>query len=177
MQRCICTLIQFLENAGSSLVAQMVKSLLAMWAAWVPSLGWSTGEGNGNPLHYSCLENPMDGEAWWATVHGVAKSRTRLSGLSKLWWAEQSWERSLCKTPYNIIQGLDWWFYPKILIWLQVSGYLNINHVCKRQEGFMLKPYLAIIVSLLALTKSHSIRSWATLLWHQRNGQRACCVS
>ena len=35
--------------------------------------------GNGNPLQYSCLENPMDKGAWWATVHGVAKSRTRLS--------------------------------------------------------------------------------------------------
>jgi len=37
------------------------------------------GKGNGNPLQYSCLENPMDGGAWWAAVHGVAKSRTRLS--------------------------------------------------------------------------------------------------
>ena len=37
------------------------------------------GEGNGNPLEYSCLENPMDGGAWWAAVHGVAKSRTGLS--------------------------------------------------------------------------------------------------
>ena len=37
------------------------------------------GEGNGNPLQYSCLENPMDGGAWWAEVHGVAKSRERLS--------------------------------------------------------------------------------------------------
>ena len=36
--------------------------------------GRSPGEGNGNPLQYSCLENPMDEEAWWATVHGVAKS-------------------------------------------------------------------------------------------------------
>ena len=35
-------------------------------------------EGNGTPLQYSCLENPMDGGAWWATVHGVPKSRTRL---------------------------------------------------------------------------------------------------
>ena len=34
------------------------------------------GEGNGNPLQYSCLENPMDAGAWWAAVHGVAKSRT-----------------------------------------------------------------------------------------------------
>ena len=38
------------------------------------------GEGSGNPLQYSCLENPMDGEAWWAAVHGVARSR--LSGFT-----------------------------------------------------------------------------------------------
>ena len=40
------------------------------------------GEGNGNPLQYSCLENPMDGGAWWAAVHGVARSRTRLSNFT-----------------------------------------------------------------------------------------------
>ena len=40
------------------------------------------GEGNGNPLQYSCLENSMDRGAWWATVHGVAKSRTRLSDFT-----------------------------------------------------------------------------------------------
>ena len=37
---------------------------------------WSTGGGNGKPLQYSCLKNPMDRGAWWAAVHGVAKSRT-----------------------------------------------------------------------------------------------------
>ena len=41
---------------------------------------WFLGEGNGTPLQYSCLENPMDGGAWWAAVHGVAKNRTWLSG-------------------------------------------------------------------------------------------------
>ena len=40
------------------------------------------GEGNGTPLQYSCLENPMDGGAWWAAVHGVAKSRTWLSDFT-----------------------------------------------------------------------------------------------
>ena len=45
----------------------------------IPGLGRSPGEGNGNPLQYSCLENPMDRGAWRATVHGVAKSRTQLS--------------------------------------------------------------------------------------------------
>ena len=45
----------------------------------VPGSGRSPGEGNENPLQYSCLENPMDGGAWQATVHGVAKSQTQLS--------------------------------------------------------------------------------------------------
>ena len=45
----------------------------------IPGLGRSPGEGNGNPLQYPCLENPMDREAWWAAVHRVAKSWTRLS--------------------------------------------------------------------------------------------------
>ena len=50
----------------------------------LPGSGRSPGEGNGNPLQYSCLQNPMDGGAWWATVHGVAKSRTRLSDFTLL---------------------------------------------------------------------------------------------
>ena len=41
-----------------------------------------TGEGNGNPLQCSCLENPRDGGAWWAAVYGVTQSRTRLKRLS-----------------------------------------------------------------------------------------------
>ena len=45
-------------------------------------LGGASGEGNGTPLQYSCLENPMDGGAWGAAVHGVAKSRTRLSDFT-----------------------------------------------------------------------------------------------
>ena len=48
-------------------------------AGLIPGLGRSPGEGNGNPLQYSCLENSKDREDWWATVHGVAKSQTRLS--------------------------------------------------------------------------------------------------
>ena len=48
----------------------------------IPGWGRSPGEENGNPLQYFCLENPMDGEAWWATVHGVAKSRIRLSDFT-----------------------------------------------------------------------------------------------
>ena len=47
-----------------------------------PGSGRSPGEGNGNPLQFSCLENPMDRGAWWATVHGVAKRQTRLSDFT-----------------------------------------------------------------------------------------------
>ena len=48
----------------------------------IPGLGRSPAEGNGNALQYSCLENSIDGGAWWATVHWVAKSRTQLSNLT-----------------------------------------------------------------------------------------------
>ena len=44
----------------------------------IPGLGVTPGEGNDNPLQYSCLGNPMDREAWWTTVHGVTKSQTGL---------------------------------------------------------------------------------------------------
>ena len=55
----------------------MVKNLPAMREAGsIPGSGRSPGEENGNPLQYSCLENPMDRGAWWATVHRVAKSWT-----------------------------------------------------------------------------------------------------
>ena len=50
----------------------------------IPGLERSPGERNGNPLQYSCLENPMDGGAWLATVHGVAKCRTQLSNFTSL---------------------------------------------------------------------------------------------
>ena len=50
----------------------------------IPGWGRSPGEGNGNLLQYSCLENSMNGGAWWATVHGVAKSRTRMSNFTSL---------------------------------------------------------------------------------------------
>ena len=48
----------------------------------IPGSGRSPGEGNGTPLQYSCLENPIDRGAWWATIHGVAKSRARLSDFT-----------------------------------------------------------------------------------------------
>ena len=50
----------------------------------IPALGRSPGGGNGNPLQYSYLGNQMDREAWWAIVHGIAKSKTRLKRLNHI---------------------------------------------------------------------------------------------
>ena len=63
-----------------------MKNLLAMGKIRVQPMGQEDPleEGNGNPLQYSCLEDPMDRGAWWATVHGVAKSRTRLRDFTFL---------------------------------------------------------------------------------------------
>ena len=52
------------------------------WEVFFGELRWVFGEGNGTPPQYSCLENPMDRGAWWAAVHGVAKSRTGLSDFT-----------------------------------------------------------------------------------------------
>ena len=63
-------------KSGAFLLAQTVKNLPAVQETW---LGKIPGEGNGNPLQYSCLENSMGRGAWQATVHGVTESRTGLS--------------------------------------------------------------------------------------------------
>ena len=60
----------------------MVKHLPAMLdPGLIRGTGRCPGEGNGNALQYPCLENSMDGRAWWAIVHGVTKSQTRLSNF------------------------------------------------------------------------------------------------
>ena len=69
------------EYIQASLVALVVKNLCANAgdkrdSGSIPGLGRSPGGGHGNPLQYSCLENPMDRGAWWATVHRVTKSQT-----------------------------------------------------------------------------------------------------
>ena len=65
---------------GKSVCLQCRRSRFDPWVGKVP------GEGNGNPLQFSCLENPTDRGAWQATVHGVASSRTRLSDFTSLQW-------------------------------------------------------------------------------------------
>ena len=81
LQGQICLLLQvFLGFPGGSEVKAYACN--AGDLGLIPGLGRSSGEGNGNPLQYSCLENPMGRGAGWATVHGVTKSRTRLSDFT-----------------------------------------------------------------------------------------------
>ena len=79
----------------------------------IPGLGRSPREGNGNPLQYSSLENPMDGEAWWATVRGVAKSRTRLSDFTFIFK----------RGKHNELNFLLHWAYLKLIINYSVFQY------------------------------------------------------
>ena len=60
----------------------MSHNYICLLEALLKHLEISLGEGDDTPLQYSCLENPMDGGAWWATVHGFGKSRTRLSDFT-----------------------------------------------------------------------------------------------
>ena len=77
-----------------------------------PSVASLSGEGNGTPPQYSCLENPMGGGAWWAAVHGVAKSRTQLSDFT-FTFTFLHWRRKWQPTPVLLpgeSQGREaWW--------------------------------------------------------------------
>ena len=68
------------------------------------------GEGNGNPLQCSCLENPRDGGAWWATIYGVAQSRTRLK-----WLSSSSMD---CSSPGSSVHGI---LQERVLEWVAIS--------------------------------------------------------
>ena len=65
------------------------------------------GEGNGTPLQYSCLENPMDRGAWWAAVHGVMKSQIRLSDFPSL-FTFMLWRRKWQRTPVFLPGESQW---------------------------------------------------------------------
>ena len=70
------------------------------------------GEGNGTPLQYSCLENPMDGGAWWAAVRGVVKSQTRLSDFTFTFHfhaLEKEMATHSCSCLENPRDGGAWW--------------------------------------------------------------------
>ena len=103
MYVCVCVCVLYIHPASK--VALMVKNLMANANAGdvrdtgsIPGLGRSSGEGNGNPLQYSCLENPMDRGTWWTTVHRVKKSWIRLKQLSMQGRIHSSTDRYLSFT-------------------------------------------------------------------------------
>ena len=69
----------------------LMKTLLVCDITFICTASIHNGEGDGTPLQHSCLENPMDGGAWWAAVHGVAQSRTRLSDFTFTHW-RRKWQ-------------------------------------------------------------------------------------
>ena len=87
----------------------------------IPGSGRSPEEGNGYPLQYSCLENPMDRGAWWATVHGVTKSQTWLATntIWKEWRSERRWDWNAIISVHNWREKLT-----KVLIWPCKSTYI-----------------------------------------------------
>ena len=70
------------QGTLKSLLQHDSSKALILRLGFYQSLNYRVGEGNGTPLQCSCLENPMDGGAWWAAVYGVAESQTRLMRLS-----------------------------------------------------------------------------------------------
>ena len=67
------------QRVGHNLMTELQKQNIQIFTV---VLFCHSGEGSGTPLQYSCLENPMDGGAWWAAVHGVVKGQTRLSDFT-----------------------------------------------------------------------------------------------
>ena len=76
---CVCRFLHYCRKVFTDFF-----KCLCIWSIWLQIIQvlYNNGEGYGTPLQYSCLENPMDGGAWWAAVHGVAKSQTRLSDFT-----------------------------------------------------------------------------------------------
>ena len=84
------------------------------------------GEGNGTPLQYSFLENPMDGGAWWAAVHGVAKSQTRLSDFTFTFHCH-AWEKEMAIHSGVLAWRIPWTGEPS---GLPSMGSYRVRHDC-----------------------------------------------
>ena len=136
----------------------------------IPGLGRSPGEGNGNPLQCSCLENPMDRGAWWATVRGVTKSWTRLSDFTILYYTircvqfssvPQSWvtlyDPMDCSMP-----GLP--VHPQLLELAQTPSSLSIKSVMPFNHLVLCCPLL-LLPSIFASIRVFSSESVLHIRW------------
>ena len=126
----------------------------------IPGLGRSSGEGNSNPLQYSCLENPMDRGAWWATVHGVAKSRTRLRrrGRQRVRWLDgisDLTDMSLSRLWESVMDREAWRaaVHGVAESWTQLSDWTELNWT----EWRALSQWIYAVVSASGVQKTHSV--------------------
>ena len=140
----------------------------------IPGSGRSPGGGHGNPLQYSCLENPMDRGAWQATVHGVAKSQTRLKWLcTHVGWGEE-WGCSLAHGMPNSVlkwcRGLSGSLpQTSSLCWLRSvldSCQAHIFLVSPPERKALIfpfsSPFYSLLFLLLVVTPSLSVSSPTT---------------
>ena len=114
----------FLMTSGASLVVKTF-ACNAGDPGLIPGLGRSSREGNGNPLQCSCLENPMDGGAWWATVHRVARSQTRVSNFT--FTSDDQCQLQLLQFLVHLIDLLS--------LLLRCNGFAGIQKVVMEQTG------------------------------------------
>ena len=120
------------------------------------------GEGNGNPLQYSCLENPRDWGAWWAAVYGVAQSRTRLKWLSSSSSSSKRARGNLWKWWMCSWHWLYWWacmciVSPNIKVYIKYVQ-LFISWVCLSQicyKQVMLLPWRVVTASPRVWMQGH----------------------
>ena len=108
----------------------------------IPGLGRSSGEGNGNPLQYSCLKNPMDRGAWQATAHGVTKSQTRLSDWHT--HGPDSHSIQMCFDPTQDVHLQLCWQCIFLNSWFFVFFFFLPGHTLKTSL-YLLKPTTILI--------------------------------
>ena len=115
----------------------------------IPGWGRSLGEENGNPLQYSYLGNPMDREAWWATVHRVPESRTQMKGLS-----------TRVSDSFGA-KSLDRHTFSKVIHWVWSVPPLNNSSIWRFSPlGISLGPHLSLAGLLTSMLSSQ----WATVM-------------
>ena len=134
----------------------------------IPGSGRSPGIGNGNPLQYSCLENPMDRGTWWATVHGVAKSQTRLSDYTHTHTHthryEWSYYRFLVWGLFSVDLFLSLYFLPRevplaFVIKLVWWCWILLTFACLKSFWFLHQIWSKVLLNKVLLVVGSSLSS------------------
>ena len=134
---------------------------------WATSLSlWCTGEGNGNPLQCSCLENPRGSGAWWAAVYGVERSRTQLKWLSS---SSSSRALSIRKPELN---KLPWWIYRIFYMYVFSRGSAIVSIRFPRKS--QLRKLTDYIIALNSVILRFCVLFLSTLLMSLSGNELSC---